>query len=282
MFQRFTSDEKVAEVEVLPWLVFRLAKAYYAVNSAYITSLSVFENVTKMPEAPQYIYGLVDLRGEIMPLIAMRLLFGMQSSIQEVDEFVQMLEDRKQDHVKWVTALEDAIISGKSFMLATDPHKCKFGMWYDDYKTQNHSISSCLRRIDEPHQKLHEQAIALEHARAKLEGAELKKAEQDILCKARDVYVPQIIAVLDDAKVIFKTSHKRMVITLSIDDVNVAILVDEVCSVEELNFLCDDEKLQKMYHTKHLTGIAKSKKDNGLIALINEKTIAALAKELDY
>lgn len=283
MFQRFTSEEKVVEVEALPWLVFRLQKAYYAVNSAFITSISVFDTVTKMPEAPSYIYGLVDLRGEIMPLIALRLLFGMPTSVKEIDEFVAMLEERKQDHIKWVAALEEAINNGTRFPLATDPHKCKFGMWYDSYKIpDNHAISACLRRIEDPHTKLHQQAAKLTQVRESMIGDALIEAQREIITNVRDVYEPLVISTLEEAKVLFASANKRMVITLSIDEVNVAILVDEVCSVEELNFLCDDAKLQKMYHTKHLSGIAKSKKDNNLISLINEKSLVELMRDLDF
>ena len=47
----------------------------------------------------------------------------------------------------------------REFKLAIDPHKCAFGKWYDNFETDNRTLSGCLKKCDAPHQEIHGIAI---------------------------------------------------------------------------------------------------------------------------
>ena len=42
-----------------------------------------------------------------------------------------------------------------TFTKAVDPHKCKFGMWYDQFHTDNISLNFVLKKIAAPHEFIH-------------------------------------------------------------------------------------------------------------------------------
>ncbi|MDW5300105.1 MAG: chemotaxis protein CheW [Sedimentibacter sp.] len=78
--------EQLEEIE-FPWLVFKIKDNLYTVNSRIITSIVMLsENVTKIPNVPNYILGLIHLRGNVIPLVDLRLLFNMKSCKEECDE----------------------------------------------------------------------------------------------------------------------------------------------------------------------------------------------------
>lgn len=78
--------EQLEEIE-FPWLVFKIKDNLYTVNSKKITSIVMLpEKVTKVPNVPKHMLGLIHLRGNVIPLIDLRMLFGMKSIKEEYEE----------------------------------------------------------------------------------------------------------------------------------------------------------------------------------------------------
>ena len=85
----------------------------------------------------------------------------MPSLKEENEALCQLMEQRAQDHKRWVQELADSVVQSRRFKLATDPHQCAFGKWYDTYKTDNLLMSSFLKEFDEPHKKIHGMAMTV-------------------------------------------------------------------------------------------------------------------------
>lgn len=58
-------------------LVFILGKEEYGVDVLKVQEIRGYEKVTPMPAAPDYLKGVVNLRGIIVPVIDLRVKFGM-------------------------------------------------------------------------------------------------------------------------------------------------------------------------------------------------------------
>ena len=58
-------------------LVFVLGKEEYAVDILKVQEIRGYEKVTPLPAAPDYLKGVVNLRGVIVPVIDLRVKFGM-------------------------------------------------------------------------------------------------------------------------------------------------------------------------------------------------------------
>lgn len=57
-------------------LVFRVGDGYYGLPIEHVREVERVTRVTPVPGAPRFVRGLVNLRGEILPLVDMRLLLG--------------------------------------------------------------------------------------------------------------------------------------------------------------------------------------------------------------
>lgn len=59
------------------FLAFRLGQEEYGVQILKVQELRSYENVTSIANAPNFIKGVINLRGSIVPIIDMRLKFNL-------------------------------------------------------------------------------------------------------------------------------------------------------------------------------------------------------------
>ena len=57
------------------FLTFTLGKEYYGIEIKYVTEIIGIQPITEVPELPEYIRGIVNLRGKIIPVMDVRLRF---------------------------------------------------------------------------------------------------------------------------------------------------------------------------------------------------------------
>ena len=58
-------------------VVFELAKELYGINIAMVESIIKMQSITQLPQTPTYIKGVTNLRGTVLPVIDLRLRFGL-------------------------------------------------------------------------------------------------------------------------------------------------------------------------------------------------------------
>jgi purine-binding chemotaxis protein CheW len=59
------------------FLAFRLGKEEYGIDILKVQEIRGYENVTRIANAPEYIKGVVNLRGIIVPIVDMRIRFNL-------------------------------------------------------------------------------------------------------------------------------------------------------------------------------------------------------------
>ena len=59
------------------FLTFNLAEEFYGVDILKVQEIKGYTNVTKIPNTPDYIKGVLNLRGTIVPIVDLRMKFGM-------------------------------------------------------------------------------------------------------------------------------------------------------------------------------------------------------------
>lgn len=58
------------------YVTFRSGGEYFGLKIQYVNEIIVFQEITPIPETANYIKGLINLRGKIIPVIDVRLRFG--------------------------------------------------------------------------------------------------------------------------------------------------------------------------------------------------------------
>jgi purine-binding chemotaxis protein CheW len=61
------------------YLTFMLGKEEYGIGIGYVTEIIGIQSITQIPELPDYVKGIINLRGKIIPVIDVRLRFGKEA-----------------------------------------------------------------------------------------------------------------------------------------------------------------------------------------------------------
>lgn len=61
------------------FLTFSLDNEIYGIEIKYVTEIIGIQSITKVPEVPDYVKGIINLRGKIIPVIDVRLKFGKEA-----------------------------------------------------------------------------------------------------------------------------------------------------------------------------------------------------------
>ena len=64
-------------VKLTSYLSFRLNDEVFAINVGSVLSILELPKITKIPKAPSYLRGIINLRGEVLPVIDIHNKFGM-------------------------------------------------------------------------------------------------------------------------------------------------------------------------------------------------------------
>jgi purine-binding chemotaxis protein CheW len=59
-------------------VVFELANEFYGIDIAVVESIIKMQTITQLPQTPAYIKGVTNLRGTVLPVIDLRIRFGME------------------------------------------------------------------------------------------------------------------------------------------------------------------------------------------------------------
>jgi len=70
------SDNAVREADEEKYLIFRSDGILYGVEADYVNEILTEVSVTRVPMTPEYVRGVINLRGLIPPIIDFRLLLG--------------------------------------------------------------------------------------------------------------------------------------------------------------------------------------------------------------
>ncbi|MBQ0027896.1 MAG: purine-binding chemotaxis protein CheW [Lachnospiraceae bacterium] len=73
-----TEESLVPSTQEGKYVTFRTGKEYYAIKIQYVNEIIVYQEVTAIPESEDYIKGLINLRGKIIPVIDVRVRFKQE------------------------------------------------------------------------------------------------------------------------------------------------------------------------------------------------------------
>jgi purine-binding chemotaxis protein CheW len=74
------------------YLNFTLGKEVFALDIASVREVLELTSITKIPRTPDYMCGVINLRGHAVPVMDMRLKFGMPQAETTVDTCIIIVE----------------------------------------------------------------------------------------------------------------------------------------------------------------------------------------------
>jgi purine-binding chemotaxis protein CheW len=100
----------VAEItETVQYLTFKLAEEVFALDVAKVREILEFTSITKVPQTPEFMRGVINLRGGVVPVIDLRLNFGMTCTEQTVNTCIIVVEVNLDGEVIVLGILADSV-----------------------------------------------------------------------------------------------------------------------------------------------------------------------------
>ena len=66
--------------ESFPYLTFALGEEKFAISVDHVQEIVEFGQITKVPNAPNYMLGIINLRGRVLPLLDTKLKLGLPAT----------------------------------------------------------------------------------------------------------------------------------------------------------------------------------------------------------
>ena len=79
--EKLTENTSVESIK--KYLTFVSDNLIFGIDASYITEIIINHNITFLPIVPYYIKGIINLRGQIIPIIDIRLKMGKPENIKE-------------------------------------------------------------------------------------------------------------------------------------------------------------------------------------------------------
>ncbi len=213
------------------YLIFSAGSNKYAIPALDVREMLPPQQVVHIPEAPPWVRGVVNVRKATFTTIDFRKRVGQRSIKEENEDLFNQLTKRKKEHIQWIDQLEHSVTDNVPFQGEIDPHRCKFGRWYDNFVSPNAAIELHLKKFDMPHKAIHDTAQEV----LRLKNADANEEAMDLINSRRNRELAQLIALFDSLKNQISTSYKEVIILVENEKNKYALAVDAVESVESLN-----------------------------------------------
>lgn len=78
--------------ETVQYLTFKLADEIFAFDVAKVREILELTTITKVPQTPEFMRGVINLRGSVVPVIDLKLNFSMQRTEQTINTCIIVVE----------------------------------------------------------------------------------------------------------------------------------------------------------------------------------------------
>lgn len=96
-------------IETSQYLTFKLDEEIYALDINQVREVLDFKDVTKVPRMPDFMRGVINLRGGVVPVVDLRLKFGMSMTDKTVDTCIIIIEISLGGEMTMIGAIADSV-----------------------------------------------------------------------------------------------------------------------------------------------------------------------------
>lgn len=91
------------------YLTFKLDEEVFALDISTVREVLDFTKITKVPQTPEFMLGVINLRGSVMPVVDMRLKFGLSKTEPTVNTCIIIVEIELDNEITMLGALVDSV-----------------------------------------------------------------------------------------------------------------------------------------------------------------------------
>ena len=98
-----------AVTETAQYLTFTLDEEVFALDIGKVREVLDFTTVTRVPRTPEFMRGVINLRGNVVPVVDMRQKFGMSATEKGVNTCIIIIEVTVDEETTVLGAMADSV-----------------------------------------------------------------------------------------------------------------------------------------------------------------------------
>jgi len=91
------------------YLTFKLDEEVFAVDVSQVREILELIPITKVPKTPEFMRGVINVRGSVVPVVDMRIKFGMPRGEETINTCVVVMEVEMDGETAVIGALADSV-----------------------------------------------------------------------------------------------------------------------------------------------------------------------------
>jgi len=95
--------------ETRQYLTFKLGDEVFGIDVAKVREVLDFTSITKVPRTPDFMSGVINLRGNVVPVVDLRLCFEMSKTEKTVNTCIVVVEVILEGESTIIGALADSV-----------------------------------------------------------------------------------------------------------------------------------------------------------------------------
>ena len=124
-------EQKNMDSALSQYIVIRLGNEQYGIDIRYVDNIVRMQRITRIPKMPKFLVGIINLRGEVLPVMSLRIKMDLEADVYEKKTRIIVLKTQTEgnlgvivDEVQEVVTLEntqvdkvdDLKLEGKAFV----------------------------------------------------------------------------------------------------------------------------------------------------------------------
>ena len=127
--------EELKTVETTQFIVIKLGDEQYGIDIKFIDNIVRMQHITRVPKVDSYLKGVINLRGEVIPVMSIRIKMGLEPDVETKSSRIIILKLEQQgtigvivDEVKEVVTLDNDQIERMAYDSKDDKNKFLCGI----------------------------------------------------------------------------------------------------------------------------------------------------------
>lgn len=106
------------------YLTFNLSSEQYGIEILKVIEIIGVMNITRVPKSPEFVKGVINLRGKIIPVMDLRLRFGLDSRAYDEKTCIIVVHIKAEQNTIAIGMIVDTVLEVRDFdekMIAATP-----------------------------------------------------------------------------------------------------------------------------------------------------------------
>jgi len=246
-------------------VTFTLNGEEYGLDIQAVREIIRIPDLIKVPQAPDYVEGLISLRNKLVPLIDMRHLFNQTLVSEEQTTIVGQIREAQEKTETWLSELQASLQAenADSLKVQTFP-----------LKNWNHDFAAELERVQLALEKVDNLASTIDEARVELTNAPFNEAVALVNSKLIPL-TTRLTELFNNAVSETENNDEQRVVVTDANGLIIGLIVDMVNEVKrvEKRLIDPPPSLSGDEERQQVKGVAKLDEGKRLIMILDNENL---------